>query len=74
MLRVTAITLTGFLSSVSIAQASGSDALYQMDLEQLMDLPVTSVNKRPSSLAESAGGGVCHYQRRYSSFWCGITS
>ncbi|OUR89454.1 hypothetical protein A9Q81_21625 [Gammaproteobacteria bacterium 42_54_T18] len=54
MLRITAIILTGFLSSVSITQASGSDALYQMDLEQLMDLPVTSVNKRPSSLAESA--------------------
>ena len=54
MLRITAFILTGFLGSVSVVQASGSDALYQMDLEQLMDLPVTSVNKRPSSLAESA--------------------
>ncbi len=54
MLRVIAFTLTSFLSWASVVQASGSDALYQMDLEQLMDLPVTSVNKRPSSLAESA--------------------
>ncbi len=54
MLRVIAIILGSFLGLTSIAQASGSAALYQMDLEQLMDLPVTSVNKRPSSLAESA--------------------
>ena len=54
ILQVTAITIAGILSLASVAHASGSDALYQMDLEQLMDLPVTSVNKRPSSLAESA--------------------